>query len=363
MTPPVLARLDQFMAGFAVGDATSQSALLIRDCLRAMGLVSDLYVDPSRLMEAGRAECRPLTEYAGGPLDGVIHHFGLWSQVTDAFCAVSGPRMLYYHNITPGSFFRGYDDAVADRLDRSRARLPELLPRCTALWAVSDYNAQELCAHADGRPVAVLPLPFNPAVATVAPDPALLRRLRAPVTTILSVGRLAPNKRLEELIRAFAVYHRRHNPCSRLLLVGSDRSAPRYVTYLKWLAHELQVPNVCFEGFVWPDALAAYYRLADLYVATSDHEGYCLPLLEAMAHGVPVIAKRTGGMPEALGGAGRLYESGSDEPLAAVMHELVANRAMRSEVLAGQRQRLLVEQRRDLEEALKSLLLQVETGI
>jgi glycosyltransferase involved in cell wall biosynthesis len=362
MTPLPPARLDQFMAGFAVGDATSQSALLIRDRLRAMGLVSDLYVDPARLMDAGRAECRPLTEYVGGPLDGVLHHFGLWSEVTDAFCAVSGPRILYYHNITPGSFFRGYDDTVADRLDGSRARLPELLPRCTALWAVSDFNAQELRALSGGRTVEVLPLPFDPAVAAVAPDPALLRRLRAPVTTILSVGRLAPNKRLEELIRAFAVYHRRHNPCSRLLLVGSDRSAPRYVTYLKWLAHERQVPNVCFEGFVWPDALAAYYRLADVYVAVSDHEGYCLPLLEAMAHGVPVIAKRTGGMPEALGGAGRLYDSASDEALAAVLHALVADGETRAELLAGQARRLQVEQRRDLGATLRSLLGKVESG-
>lgn len=346
-------RVDQVMAGFATGDATSNAALLIRDALRKIGYPSDIFADPRHIMSAGGAVCRPISEYEGTADDRVIHHFGLWSPVTDHVMSLPSECILLYHNITPGHYFRGYNDDTATVLDKSRERLPALMERCIACWADSEYNASEL--RTIGHPhIRVFPLPFAPSNAE--PNHALRQRLAGPLTTILSVGRIAPNKRLEDLILAFAAYNKQHNPCSRLFLVGSDRSAPRYVTYLKWLTHECNVPNVCFEGFVWPDALATYYSLADIYVSTSVHEGYCLPLVEAMAYDIPVIARETGGTPEAMGGAGITYKNLSPQRLAGLMHVTLTDAGLRSEILASQQQRIEHERSRHLAAELAGLL-------
>lgn len=348
-------RIDQFMAGFATGDATSGAALVIRDQLRTLGFPSDIYAPAAYVMPAIRSECRDLADYSGTSRDLVIHHFGLWSDATEAVLKMTGRKVLIYHNITPGHFFRGYHDATAERLDRSRSRLPEAAEACDLLWADSHFNAAELQAVSD-KPVRVFSLPFYSRWLDTPPDAERVRRLTAPVVTLLSVGRMAPNKRLEELIRAFACYRRLFNPFSRLLLVGSDRSSPRYVTYLKLLAHELKVSNVCFEGFVWPDALAAYYQLADVYLSASDHEGYCLPLLEAMCMGVPAIGKQSGGTPEAMRDAGILYEGLTPRQLARLIHEVVTDPRLQSEVRASQDRRVREEQARDIARELRSLL-------
>lgn len=349
-------RIDQCMAGFAIGDATSNAALLMRDALRALGFSSDIYCDPTGLMPDARDLCKSITDYQGRATDVIIHHFGIWSRSTDFFLAVPARKIICYHNITPGHFFRGYDDHIADRLDASRARLGELIQGCDACWAVSEYNALEL-RERGALPVHVLPLPFDPsATSSVSPSKALLARLRAPLTTILTVGRIAPNKRIEDLMRGFAHYQQHINPFSRLFIVGSDRSAPRYTTYLKWLSRELDAPNICFEGFVWPDALAAYYALADVYVSTSGHEGFCLPLLEAMAREIPVVAIRTGGVPEALDGAGMLLNASDPETVAHALRRFTSDPAKKSALLAGQAERLKRINARDIKQELLNLL-------
>ncbi len=354
-------RIDQFVAGFSVGDATSNAVLLMRDRLRALGFSSTVYAPSAYVMPAIRSECRSLEAYDGKPHDIVLHHFGLWSDVTDFFLRVPARKVLVYHNITPADYFRGYDDTVADQLANSAGQLPRVLAACEAIWADSPFNADEIQSLSD-KPVQVFALPYAPAINETEPDERTLRRLQGPVTTLLSVGRMAPNKRLEELIEAFAIYRRTYDPFSRLVFVGSDRSAPRYVTRLRLLAHEWNVPNVAFEGFVWPEALRAYYRAADLYLSASDHEGYCLPLLEAMCEEVPVIAKRTGGTPFAMNDAGVLYEHLSATELAALMARVLNDPALGNAVRASQQRRVREIMERDLTAELSALLAPLIDG-
>jgi L-malate glycosyltransferase len=177
---------------------------------------------------------------------------------------------------------------------------------------------------------------------------------------ILFVGRMAPNKRVEHLLEAFAWYQRGFNPNSRLILVGSDRSCPRYYALLRMLALAWDLPNVCFERFASGAGLSAYYRCADLFVCASDHEGYCLPLVEAMHKGLPVMAKDTGGVPEALGGAGILYRDMNASELATLIHHVSADPALRGAVLDSQRRRMETLRARCVEAELKPLLKALE---
>ena len=173
------------------------------------------------------------------------------------------------------------------------------------------------------------------------------------------MGRIAPNKRVETLIEAFYWYHKNLNPFSRLIIIGSDRSCPAYFDMLRMQVGDYDLANVCFEGFASPEGLPSYYRLADLFVSTSDHEGYCLPLLEAMHLGVPVVAHGIGGMPEAMDGGGVLYRNLKPVELAYVMHRVISDEAVRRDVLASQARRMEVVRRRDIAGELRSLLQEI----
>ncbi len=351
-------RIDQLLAGYADGDAISHMAVCLRRIFRDGGHPAEIYADMRCVSPSLRADCRPLAEYRGAPEDICLHHYGIASPAAEVFLASPAARILVYHNITPADYFDGYDDGLRARLEEARARLPATARGAAAVWTVSRFNAAELAALGIAN-VRVLPLIFDPAPLDAAPEPLIMRKFSGPrnrLKNILFVGRIAPNKRVEDLIQAFAWYHKALNPFSRLLLVGSNRSAPRYCTMLRMLAGDLDLPNVCFEGFAAAAGLAAYYRVADLYVCPSAHEGYCLPLLEAMHADVPVLARRAGGMPEALDGAGVLYADLSAPELAALMHRVLTDEPLRQTVLAAQRARMRREAARDLAAEVRQLL-------
>lgn len=348
-------QIHQILAGYADGDAISNQAIQLREIFRRWGHRSEIYAEPSRVSPSLKQDCRPLADYSAQVDDLVLHHYGIASPAVEVFLAAGGRKILVYHNITPAEYFAGFDDAVAAQLRLARAELPVIARQVQAVWTVSQFNARELVSLGIAN-VKVFPLPFSPVSRSQAPDPHILRKLRGPLKNILFVGRIAPNKRVEDLILAFAWYHRGINPYSRLLIVGSPQSAPRYFTMLRMLAGDLVLPNVCFEGFASPAGLLAYYQVADLYVSTSAHEGYGLPLVEAMAHGIPVIARAVGGTPEAMDGAGLLYDDLTPAELGALFNSVLTDSTLRAEVVASQASRVQRALERNLEAEVKELL-------
>lgn len=348
-------RIDQLLAGFADGDAISHHAILIRDALRQRGFASDIFVEPARVSPPLRQECRPLSDYPGGKQDLCLFHFSIASPATDTYTRNAARKVLIYHNITPAEYFRGFDDRVARQLTEARDQLAAMAKAADAVWAVSQFNASELVALGVPR-VQVFPLPLPKPMLEVPPDPLVTGKFNRGLATWLFVGRLAPNKRVEDLIEAFAWYQRALNPFSRLLIVGSERSCPRYAAMLNLLVGDLDVPNVCFEGFASPGGLTAYYRVADAYLSTSAHEGFGLPLVEAMYHGVPVIARATGGTPEAMGDGGVLYDRLDAPELALLVHRVIREPALRQEILASQQRRVQAMLDRPFNQELETLL-------
>lgn len=348
----MFARVNQVLAGFAEGDAISSEAMALQDILRRWGVESTIYVDPRHVSPKVAGRWQPLEAMTCGPEDVLIHHYSIASRAVDAFAASPARKVLMYHNITPADYFRGYDDGVAAQLEGARRDLKGMFSRVQAVWAVSEFNAREL--RELGAPhVRVFPLIFSVALLDLPPDPEVFVKFAVKLTTIMFVGRIAPNKRIEDLIMAFAWYHRVINRQSRLLIIGSERSAPRYYLMLRMLANELDLPNVCFERFAAPEGLSGYYSFADLLVSPSDHEGYCLPLVEAMHRNVPVLAHRRGGMPEALDGAGVMYEDLSPAELAELMHLMLTDPALRAEVLTSQQARMQRLRARRVEDELR----------
>ena len=332
-------RVDQLLAGFADGDAISQEAKILQQTLRSMGFESDIYAPTETTSPAIAHLARPVSNYLAGTRDSVIFHYSIASEASQCFLKSECKRIVRYHNITPEHFLHGFDDAVAKQLRDSREQLHQIASQGDEIWADSDFNAGEL-RELGIEKVKTVPLFFHPTAIDIAPDRHMLNKLGNGLTNILFVGRMAPNKCVEELMLAFGWYQRVINKQSRLVLVGSEWSCPRYFAMLRALANRLDLPNISFEGFVSDAGLAACYETASLFVCPSRHEGYCLPLVEAMCHRVPIIARNNGGMPEALGGSGIMFEGSDPKELAALMDSAIQNAPLRSEVLQAQNRRL-----------------------
>lgn len=339
-------RVDQLLAGFAEGDAISREASVLRDVLRGMGVESEIFAPADGIGKGVVGCCKNIDAYAGAPTDVAVYHYSTASVATQVFLDSPARKIVRYHNITPAHFFDGLDDASANELRKARSELLEVVSKADRVCAVSEFNAGELRALGADR-VSVIPLFFSIADFDATPDRDTLEKFGDRLKNILFVGRIAPNKRVEELILAFA-WHNTFTPTSRLILVGSEWSCPRYYAMLRILTGRLGLYNVYFAGFVSDAQLAAYYARGDVFVTASRHEGYCLPLIEAMGRGVPVIARDTGGMPEALGGGGVLFDDAEPRELAELIQRILTDNELRAEILASQTRRIEEIRRRDL---------------
>ena len=331
--------IHQITAGFASGDAISLEAVAIRDMCRALGVASEIFVPMENVAEDGRPQVRPLEDYRPAASELLIYHYSIQSRATDAFRRTSARKAVIYHNITPASFFRAFDERVVAQLEVARRELADVAGLASAVWADSAFNAAEVSALG-AQNVRVLPLLFSARAFDVPADPTVLQGLSGPSKKILFVGRMAPNKCVEELIEAFAWYHKRIERRSELILVGSERTCPRYFAMLRMFAAELDLMSVSFVRYASPNGLISYYQRADLFATTSRHEGYCLPVVEAMYKGVPVLARNVGGVPEAMDGAGVAFDETSPEQLACLMHRMISDSALRNEILASQQARI-----------------------
>jgi glycosyltransferase involved in cell wall biosynthesis len=332
--------INQWVPAAHRGDAIGDSARRVRDMLRAAGHGSDLFA--LTIDDDLRSEVRPFSDPAARRGDVTIFHFALPSPMTQAFASLDGGRVLQYHNITPAAFFAPYDAGLFRLAALGRQELRSLVGRVDLALGDSDFNRREL-EEMGFAPTAVMPIAVDTARITGAPRrPALEKILGDGLINILFVGRIVPNKRIEDHIRLAEMYKRYVDSYYRFIFVGRYDGLPRYYAQVRALIAEFQMlpDRFWFTGPV-PDAdLAAFYRWADVYVSLSEHEGFCVPLLEAMAADVPVLAYAAGAVPETMGGAGVLFAPKDLEVAAEMMGTLVYDRPVREKVIEGQRRRV-----------------------
>jgi glycosyltransferase involved in cell wall biosynthesis len=336
-------RVHQLTFGMIPGDAISNHVVEIDRRLRSWGLQTATYAQHIAPEMAGCA--RPDYEYVThlhAPDDLLIYHYGLYSPSVRYFQASRGRRILVYHNITPACYFRGWSRGQELLCDVGRRTLPSLLD-CDLALGDSDFNRQELVdlGFDPGRS-GVLPVFFSQqAFETVPANRTLLEQLQEHGgANFLSVGRIVPNKAVEDVIRIFAVYRRAIDPQAHLYLVGS-RYLAAYDEALDALVEALHLQDsVVFAGLVSLSDLKTYYQAADLYLHASYHEGFCVPLLESMYFGVPILARKAAAVPETLGEAGVLFTRLGHREVAEIAHLLVDDQSLRAQVIARQRERL-----------------------
>jgi glycosyltransferase involved in cell wall biosynthesis len=332
---PGVRRVHQLLATLSYGDAIGNEALAIQRHLRAAGYESDIFAEGVHPRVAGLA--RPLWEYrrVSGPDTVCIFHFSIGSSAGPLIFHAPDRLVLIYHNITPAEWFVGFHRLLTQLCHRGRRELAAFAERTELALGDSEFNRRELEA-AGFRATGVLPIVLDLSIYD-GPRSAVVKRLYDDDrTNILFVGRMITNKRIDDLIRVFAVYQRAIERRSRLLLVGDYRGQERYVDSLRAMVRRLGLDEVVFAGQVDQDELHAYYALADAFLCLSEHEGFCVPLVEAMRFGIPVLAYDAGAVADTLRGGGVLLKEKRPEIVAELLHSVVRDERLRQTVLATQ---------------------------
>ncbi len=323
-------------------DAIGNHVLQLRRLLREAGYRSDIWYEHLDPRLAG--EARPFSECPTGPQPGrlILYHASTHSDMTGwlhAAAAAGQPVAVDYHNITPPSFFAAWEPQAARSMEAGRRQLTELAPSFVAGLADSEFNAAELreMGVADTR---ACPILLDLEEYHGPADTAALQRFSGDAgARWLFVGRIAPNKCQHDVVAAFAVYRELFDRDARLALVGGATSA-RYLQALRDLVSELGVDSaVEFVGSAAFPELLAHFRGASVFVCLSEHEGFCVPVIEAMELGLPVVAFAQGAVAETVSHAGALLEGKDPLDVAVAVHGLLGDEAARDAAVAEGRRR------------------------
>jgi glycosyltransferase involved in cell wall biosynthesis len=334
-------RVVQLLPAAHAGDATGGSALHLADTLREAGYVADVHAltidDELRGTVQPLDAMRPTSAH-----DLTLLHFAIPSPLSETLLAAAGTRGLVYHNLTPPEQLLPYCPHVAELTARGAVELRALAAsaRVDVAIGVSDYNCAGL-RDAGFTSTQTLPLALDLSAYDLAADPIVVAQESSSPTTFLTVGRIAPNKRLETFVRAAAYYLAHIDPHAQFIIVGGNSGLEDYSDAVIGLAAELGLDSRFRAVGRVPHAdLVAWYRGTDVYVCASTHEGFCAPLLEAMHFEVPILARHAAAIPETLGAAGMTFEDDRPAPLAEMMHLLATDRPVREQLIAAGRRRL-----------------------
>jgi Glycosyltransferase len=328
-------RIHQVLATLGYGDAIGHEVLGIQRVLRAAGYESEIFVETADYrLEPLTRDYRELVDFSH-PDNLLLHHFSLGSKASRTAYALPDRMALIYHNITPPEYFVGVHRTLARQTFRGRRELQAYADRCDLALGDSEFNRQDLEALGFPR-TAVLPVVPDFSHLDREPNWLVARDFDDEWTNIVFVGRVIANKKIEDLICWFHAYHTIFNPRSRLLLVGAQSGFERYLASLHQLVGRLGASHMHFVGHVSDEELVAFYETADLFLCASEHEGFCVPIVEAFYKQVPVLAYAATAVPSTMDGAGVLFEDRDPIHVATLMDEVISNADLQDQIVDGQ---------------------------
>lgn len=331
-------KINQVVPSLNFGDAVSSDVIAIRDALQKKGYESDIYaklIHPKVIKQA-----KQLSLYHGNPSNILIYHFAVAGRdVTDFVKGLPDRKILLYHNITPAEYFYNYDDILYDLCSRGRKELAGLSKYFEMGLGVSTFNCQELqkvgFKHTDTLPIL---LDFKKYEVF---DKELDDKLKGDMNKkIIFIGRITPNKKQEDVIKTFYLYFKYINKSSTLYLIGRKEITP-YAKQLEELVETLGLSdNVVFTGVLNDNELNTYYRNVDIFLCMSEHEGFCVPLVESMYFDLPIIAYNSSAISETLGNSGILLNEKDYVLSAELLNVLIEDSSFREAVIKNQRKKL-----------------------
>ena len=327
-----MTRIAILTPSITTGDAVSNDVLGMYDVLRGLRHDVRIYAEGWTFDSPKVRPAPRVTGFLKSASDLLIYHYSRgWDLGLRLLKELKCARAIKYHNVTPPEFFTRFSQDFARMCMEGRSQLPAVARAdCDLYMSASEYNARELLDEGAPAELSYVVPPFHHVdrLNSVAADPRVLEAYGDGRVNLLTVGRVAPNKGHAALIEAFAVYHHDYNPESRLVIVGkTETRLDAYNKLLAQTAARLGVAGaVVFAGEVTDHALKAFYSVAHVFMMTSEHEGFCVPLVEAMAMEVPIVAYGAAAVPVTVGGAGLVWGEKDPYLLAESVDRIVRER-------------------------------------
>lgn len=350
--------IHQILPNMEYGDAISNYAILLRRIIRSWGARSNIYaqfVHPnfSRVARLAHFFPRDLPETAV-----TIYHYSIGSEVTPLVRSLPGRKILIYHNITPPNFSLTGGGSLASRFYAGLEELKTFTDVPDIAVGDSEFNRQALINYGFTR-TDVMPLVIDYNAFERRPERRLMRELDDGAVNFITVGRIYPHKKIEDVIAAFIFYKRYVNERSRLFIIGDPQGMEDYFSRLQTIVQNHGTQDIVFTQKVRFRELLAYYQRAHVYLCMSEHEGFCVPLLECMYLGVPIIAYNKTAVSETMGEAGVLVNEKDFAHIAEMANLMIRDEDFRTRVINRQKDRVLDFQIESLDTRLRRVLAQV----
>lgn len=335
-------RIIQIVTAISPGDAVGNNIQALDYMLRDEGFDTEIYAEyiDSRLKGRGIQHISKLSALSEDDI--ILYHACIATDLNIRFTEYGGKKVMIYHNITPPVFFEKYSPRIAATCRIGENQIRSIAAKVDFCIADSDYNMKQLIAMGYRCPIEVCPIliPFEDY--RKAPETSVLNKYQnKDWTNLLFVGRIAPNKGYQDIIAAFAVYHNLYNPQSRLFLVGNPSGMDEYFVEIKQYIKKLDIQEfVIFSGHVSFSEIISYYQLADIFICMSAHEGFCVPLVEAMEYNIPIVAYDSSAISDTLGSGGILLDSTNPYVAADVIDNILHNELLKDYIRRGQQHQL-----------------------
>ena len=333
-------RIVQILPTLAYGDAIGNDTIALKNALNELGYETAIYAENigagiKNKIALSLEKMPKLTEQ-----DVIIYHLSTGTVLNEKIAEYSAKKIIMYHNVTPPSFFENYDKYIYMINTWALEGVKFLANQADYCLADSELNKKELIKMGYTCDIDVLPIliPFDDYLKK--PDAAIMQKYNDGCTNIIFTGRVVPNKKQEDVIKSFCYYKKYFDSTARLFIVGSFKETDTYYQKLQEYVYRLGVKDVFFTGHIRFDEILAYYKIADLFLCLSEHEGFCVPLVESMIFDVPIVAYNSSAIPSTLGGAGLLLESKDPVLVAGAMDRVIRNQKLREKIIENQRERL-----------------------
>jgi len=333
-------KIVQILPSLSPGDAVSNDTIALKNVIRSMGYKTEIYAENID-KRIDKSLAKPLKKLRHlNPTDIIIYHKSIGTDISFNIPKYNSRIIMRYHNITPSKFFFGYNNTIARLTSYGIDGAKYLADKVDYCLADSQFNKKDLIALGYKCDIDVLPIliPFEDYEKT--PYQSIIDRYSDGNVNILFVGRIAPNKKHEDIIRSFYYYKKYINKSARLFFVGSYKGTEKYYAQLLEYVQILKLEDIYFTGHIKFNEILAYYKIADIFLCLSEHEGFCVPLVEAMYFNKPIIAYNSTATPYTLGGSGILINDKNPKVVAELINRVLSDDNLKAAIIKGQRGRL-----------------------
>lgn len=340
MKGKVSMKIIQVLPCLAYGDAIGNDTLALDKAIKEMGYETEIFTEDCdkrlpKFTAKTMNQWRHLSEE-----DIIIYHLAIGWSFVDYIEKEKCKKIAIYHNVTPAHFYKNYNKIAYHACDMGIGEVKKLKNTFDYCLADSEFNKQDLIRYGYTCKIDVLPILIAFDDYRQEATKAIIEKYKGSGSNIIFVGRVVPNKKHEDVIAAFYFYKKYHDPLAKLFLVGSCPEGDAYGCRLKAYIRKLNLSDVYFTGHIAFKDILAYYKIADLFLCMSEHEGFCVPLVEAMTFDVPVLAYNSCAIEGTLGGSGLMFQDKNPLEVAGLMARILRDDTLKNEIIKGQKERL-----------------------